>query len=237
MTRWSVGQRILIVDGNPAARAELAKYMIRHGYAVAEADSGLAAVDACTAYDLVIVSLELPDMDGLYVCRSVAECGVPIIVTAERKSELDCVLALQAGADDYIAKPYHFRELAARVEALMWRRSARVRRAEPALEHGPLRIDALAREVTVFGRRIALTRKEFDLLVLLAENSGRVVPRAEIMRAVWGHNWSRRTADTHVSSLRAKLGASEWIISVRGVGFKLVSDAYPATHHPMVDTG
>ncbi|ASF09569.1 MULTISPECIES: response regulator transcription factor [Nocardia] len=237
MTRWSVGQRILIVDGNPASRAELAKYMTRHGYEVAEADSGLAAVDACTAYDLVIVSLELPDMDGLYVCRSVAECGVPIIVTAERKSELDCVLALQAGADDYIAKPYHFRELAARVEALMWRRSARVRRAEPALEHGPLRIDALAREVTVFGRRIALTRKEFDLLVLLAENSGRVVPRAEIMRAVWGHNWSRRTADTHVSSLRAKLGASEWIISVRGVGFKLVSDAYPAAHHPMVDTG
>ncbi|MCM6778712.1 response regulator transcription factor [Nocardia sp. CDC159] len=212
---------------------------MRHGYTVTEAESGTEAIEGSGDCDLVVVNLELPDVDGLYVCRVVADDSVPIIATAERKSELDCVLALQAGADDYAAKPYHLAEFAARVDALIWRRSNRLAVAEPTFEHGPLRIDVRAREVTVYDRRIELTRKEFDLLVLLSEYCGQVVPRGQIMRTVWGHTWSRRTTDTHISSLRAKLGLSEWIVSVRGVGFKLVCEAHwsAAPPNPMAETG
>ncbi|MFC4376042.1 response regulator transcription factor [Nocardia halotolerans] len=215
----------MIIDGDAKRCAAQATDLVRQGHDVTQVRSGLEAVLVCSDCDVVILSLDLPDVDGLYVCREIAEYDVPIIVTAERKSELDCVLALQAGADDYLAQPYHFRELAARVDALVWRWSTREPPQASGAEPVVLRIDVSAREVTVFDRGVELTRKEFDLLVLLAENVGRVVPRDQIMRTVWGHTWSRRTADTHISSLRSKLGTGSWIIAVRGVGFKLVCDA------------
>jgi DNA-binding response OmpR family regulator len=163
----------------------------------------------------------LPDIDGLDVCRGIRKnCDVPIIDVTSRGTELDRVLGLQAGADDYLVKPYGFLELMARMEAVM-------RRAKPGcashrvVSRGPLRIDANLRRISLDGRRIRVTRTEFDLLYLLASDPETVVPRRRLMQQVWGDYWSSRTVDTHVSSLRKKLGAPDWIITVRGVGFQL----------------
>jgi DNA-binding response OmpR family regulator len=169
----------------------------------------------------VLLDLELPDLDGLEVCRGIrAACDTPVIAVTARGTELDRVLGLQAGADDYVVKPYGFRELMARMDAVM-RRSRRQPHAARVISHGLLRIDANLREVSIDGRCIDVTRKEFDLLYLLASNPNTVIPRKLLMQQVWGDSWSRRTVDTHVSSLRTKLGASSWIITVRGVGFRL----------------
>jgi DNA-binding response OmpR family regulator len=152
---------------------------------------------------------------------------VPLIVVTARASELDCVLALQAGADDYLVKPYGLRELMARADAVL-RRCRAPRDADPGgdggerpVERGPLHIDPHSREVRLRNRCIAMSRKEFDLLYLLASQPDKVVPRERIMSEVWQNSWSRRTVDTHVSSIRQKLGSSEWIRTVRGVGFRI----------------
>lgn len=216
---------ILVVDHDVAARGDVAKALTRQGHTVLEADSGRGAIDLCGSCDLMILNLDLPDIDGLRLCRIIGtDRGIPVIASAERRCEMDCVLALQAGADDYIDRNCGSRELVARIDALM-RRMAAAGLVKPAeiIDNGPLRIDVRARRVTVRGRYVELTRKQFDLLALLALNHGEVVARGEIMHKVWDDSWSRRTVDTHVSSLRAKLGASTRIVSVRGVGFRLVT--------------
>ncbi|EPH44811.1 putative Sensory transduction protein regX3 [Streptomyces aurantiacus JA 4570] len=221
--------RILVVEGNKADRATLTEALARQGHDVGAVNSGGDALASYEAADLVVLDLDLPDLDGLEVCREIrAARDTPVITVTSRGSELDCVLALQAGADDYVVKPYGLRELMARLNAVM-RRSRRTACADPGaegaavLEHGPLRIDSHSREVEMRGRPVPVTRKEFDLLALLASAPGRVISRESIMHQVWGESWSRRTVDTHVSSLRNKLGGPEWIVTVRGVGFKLRS--------------
>jgi DNA-binding response OmpR family regulator len=212
--------RILVVDSNAEEAEALVRGLKRHGHEVESAASGSAALQSYAGADLVLIDLELPDLDGLEVCRSIrSTCDVPVIAVTARGSELDRVLGLQAGADDYLVKPYGFRELMARMEAVM----RRVRTAVPAtkvVSHGPLRIDADSREVTLHGRAVDVTRKEFDLLYMLASNPDTVIPRKRLIHQIWGDSWSRRTVDTHVSSLRGKLGGSGWIITVRGVGFR-----------------
>jgi DNA-binding response OmpR family regulator len=199
----------------------LARGLQRHGHRVDCAETGEQALKSYQDVDLVLLDLELNDLDGLEVCRTIRiACDIPIIAVTARGTELDRVLGLQAGTDDYVVKPYGFRELMARIDAVM--RRVRPHRANgKVLSHGPLRIDASSREVSVDGRRIDVTRKEFDLLCLLASQPDTVIPRKEIVHQVWGDTWSRRTVDTHVSSLRSKLGCSDWIITVRGVGFRL----------------
>ncbi|MFD9434113.1 response regulator transcription factor [Streptomyces sp. NPDC060002] len=199
----------------------LVKGLQRHGHDVERVAAGIAALDVYEGADLVLLDLELPDLDGLEVCRQIrAEGNTAIIAVTARGTELDRVLGLQAGADDYLVKPYGFRELMARIEAVM--RRVQTSTVTPAvIIHGPLCIDAAARQVSLNGRRVEVTRKEFDLLYLLAAQPDAVVPRKRIMQAVWGDVWSRRTIDTHISSLRGKLGNSDWIRTVRGVGFQL----------------
>jgi DNA-binding response OmpR family regulator len=199
----------------------LVRGLRRHGHEVNHIDSGREALEAYEDADLILLDLELPDLDGLEVCRSIrTACDIPIIAVTARCTELDRVLGLQAGADDYLTKPYGFRELMARVDAVM--RRARPQTTTPSIiVHGPLLIDTGSREVTLRGRRIPMTRKEFDLLCLLASNPDTVIPRKRLMNQIWGDSWSRRTVDTHVSTLRNKLGASSWVITVRGVGFRL----------------
>ncbi|MEU9453552.1 response regulator transcription factor [Streptomyces sp. NPDC048277] len=198
----------------------LAAGLRRHGHQVEGVGTGSAALQAYQVSDIVLLDLELPDLDGLEVCRSIRSLSdVPLIAVTGWGTELDRVLGLQAGADDYLVKPYGFRELMARMDAVM-------RRARPqsvtarVVSCGPLRIDAASREVSLHGEAVEVTRKEFDLLYLLAAHPGTVITRKRIMQQVWGGSWSRRTVDTHVSSLRGKLGGSDWIVTVRGVGFR-----------------
>lgn len=214
-------RRILVVVGDAEQSEYLVNQLRRHGHEATGIRQGAAALQAHRDADLVLLGLELPDLDGLEVCRAIrAVSRVPVIIVTARQSELDCVLGLQAGADDYVTRPYGLRELLARIEAVM-RRVQWQPLAFKEIERGRLHIDVNSREVTVDDREVALTRKEFDLLCLLASHPDTVIPRKQLLQQVWGDTWSRRTVDTHVSSLRGKLGGSGWIVTVRGVGFQM----------------
>ncbi|MFE9258756.1 response regulator transcription factor [Streptomyces sp. NPDC006879] len=217
----SAGQRILVVDSDVDGGESLVCRLRRHGHEPISVKKGSSALQAFEDVDLVLLDLELPDLDGLEVCRAIRSVScIPVIIVTARGSELDRVLGLQAGADDFMVKPYGFRELMARIDAVM----RRVRYQPPVtkeIQHGRLRIDVSSREVSLDGREVCLTRKEFDLLCMLASHPDTVIPRKRLLQQVWGDSWSRRTVDTHVSSLRGKLGDSGWIVTVRGVGFKL----------------
>lgn len=215
--------QVLVVENDGPAAEDLAQELRRHGYLTSSVSTGAEALRAHSGVDMVLLDLDLPDLDGVEVCRRMRVVGnVPIISMTERGAELDCVLGLQAGADDYLVKPYGLRELLARMEAVL----RRVRPQSPTTQvitHGSLRIDAGARELLVEGRRVDLTPKEFDLLHRLASQPGTTVSRRELLSQVWDDEWSHRgrTIDTHVSSLRSKLGSSRWIVTVRGVGFRI----------------
>jgi DNA-binding response OmpR family regulator len=214
-----------VVEENAGTVDHLTGDLRRYGHEVDHAATGAEALDAHHLADLVLLGLNLPDLDGLEVCRGIrAICDTPVITVTTRSTELDRVLGLQAGSDDYIVKPYGFRELLARMDAVMRRTRPRVALPQP-LEYGSLGIDPATREVRVQGQPVCLTRKEFDLLYLLAVQPRTVVSRQRIMADVWDYDsvgvGSSRTLDTHVSSLRNKLGAAGWILTVRGVGFRL----------------
>ncbi|MFC0598010.1 response regulator transcription factor [Streptomyces palmae] len=214
--------RVLIVDARVEDAQPLAEALRRHGYHVERAGEGFAALETCGErdVDVVLLDIDLPDVDGLQVCRQLAGSGpTAVIALTARGGELDVVLGLQAGADDYLVKPCGIRELLARIEAVM--RRVRPRTVRRVLSIGALRIDAALREVRLGGRAIAVTRKEFDLLYVLASRPEMVVTREQLMREVWADSWSRRTVDTHVSSLRTKLGSRDWIVTVHGVGFRI----------------
>ncbi len=202
--------------------ASLTGDLRRHGYDAESVGTGSDALSAYDRADLVLLDPDLSDLDGLEVCRLIRNaCDVPIIMISARDTELDRILGLQAGSDDYLTEPYGFRELMARIEAVM-RRVRPFPRAVENISQGPLHMDFRTREVRMDGRLINLTRKEFDLLYLLASRAGSVVSRKQIMSDVWRDDWtnSSRTIDTHINSLRKKLGADKWITTVRGVGFR-----------------
>ena len=213
--------RVLVAEGNCDEAKALVTELRRYGHDVNSAGTGSATLQTFEDFDLVLLDLDFPDLDGLEVCRAIRSfSNIPIIAVTSRGTELDRVLGLRAGADDYLVKPYGFRELIARMEAVM-RRAQPQPAASSVVSYGPLSINASRREVSLDGRLIDVTRKEFDLLYLLASYPQVVIPRKRLMHQVWGDSWSRRTVDTHVSSLRNKLGSSRWIITVRGVGFRL----------------
>ena len=222
LPRLSEVWRVLIVEKDSAEAESLASGIRRHGHAVVIVGTGNAALQVHEDSDLLLLDFDLPDLDGLEVCRGIRSVSdVPIIAVTARGSELDLVLGLQAGADDFVVKPYGFRALLARMDAVM--RRARPQPTEtkaPVPLHGPLRIDPTSRTVTLDDRVVDMTRKEFDLLHLLAANPDTVISRERLIWQVWGDSWSRRSLDTHVSSVRGKLGASTWIITVRGIGFR-----------------
>lgn len=195
----------------------------RHGFDVSSVQNGTAAIALSSTVDLVVLGLELPDLDGLEVCRRIrTRSSVPIIATTVRGTGADLVTGLRAGLDAYLIRPYGRRELVARAESILRRTHPRSQRGD-AVGYGPLRIGFSTREVHVHGRPVSLTRKEFDLLRLLASEPSTVFSRREIMSAVWKDEWaqSTRTIDTHVSSLRNKLGDPSIIVTVRGVGFRI----------------
>ncbi|TDC57496.1 response regulator transcription factor [Actinomadura sp. KC345] len=219
--------RVLVVNEEPAVAESITAGLRRHGYDAESVDTGTEALRSHDQVDLVLLDLELPDLDGLEVCRAIRNEGdTPIIVVTDRDDRIHRVLVLQAGSDDCLDKrdcleiPLGFRELIARIEAVM-RRARPDRHRRRQISRGSLHIDTDLREVRVDGRPVALTRKEFDLLHLLARHPEKILPRRQIMAEVWDdhHVGSSRTLDMHVSSLRGKLGAGSWIRTARGVGF------------------
>jgi DNA-binding response OmpR family regulator len=212
--------QVLVVEDDDGIAEPLAEGLTREGFAVSRASSGNQALQA-PAVDVVLLDLGLPDIDGYTLCRQLrALSAVPILVITARGSEADRVIGLELGADDYLVKPFGFRELVARIRAVL-RRST-----EPATQPqvlGALTVDRRTRRVLVAGSEIALSPKEFDLLALLAEDPGAVVTRQTVLEEVWDPHWygPTKTVDVHVASLRRKLGAPEWIQTVRRVGLRL----------------
>jgi len=217
--------RILIVEDDDAIATPLARGLEREGFDVERVETGEAALSRAveSAFDVMLLDLGLPDRDGFDVCRELrAKSDIPIIVVTARSEEIDRVVGLELGADDYIVKPFGFRELVARIRAVARRRPSLVSPAV-ATELAGLAIDRRTRRVVVEGSEVALTPKEFDLLAFLAEDAGAVCSRQQVLEEVWDPHWygPTKTLDVHVASLRKKLGDPLWIETVRGVGFRL----------------
>ena len=214
--------RVLVVEDDDAIAAPLAAGLEREGFQVQRVATGTDALEA-DGVDVVLLDLGLPDIDGFEVCRRLrSRSDVPILVISARGEEIDRVVGLELGADDYLVKPFGFRELVARIRAVTRRTGATPAAARPQ-QVGALEIDRRTRRVRVAGAEVALTPKEFDLLACLAEEPGTVVTRQELLDEVWDPHWygPSRTIDVHVASVRKKLGDPRWVETVRGVGFRL----------------
>jgi DNA-binding response OmpR family regulator len=226
--------QVLLVEDDPSIASSLSDSLVGAGYDVHHVATGQAAIDAEPG-DVVLLDLGLPDMDGYDVCRAIRSASnVPIIVITARGEELDRVLGLELGADDYVVKPFGFRELVARIRAVMRRVQAtpnstgsNADAADEIVTVGPLQIDRRTHRVTLeaagVAAELALTPKEFELLSFLADDPGAVRTRTDIVEHVWDANWygPTKTVDAHVAGIRRKLGDSRWIEAVRGVGFRL----------------
>jgi two-component system, OmpR family, response regulator RegX3 len=220
--------RLLVVEDDDDIVDPLREGLDREGFDITVARTGRAAMSSLDDVDLVLLDLGLPDIDGTDVCRMLRErSDVPIIVLTARGEELDRVLLLELGADDYVVKPFGLRELVARIRAIR----RRVSGGSPGTAFGrsdittigKLTIDARARRVVVGAEEIALTPKEFDLLARLAREPGAAVRREQIIEEVWDEHWwgPTKTLDVHIAALRKKLGDPRWITTIRGVGYRL----------------
>jgi DNA-binding response OmpR family regulator len=210
---------VLIVEDDASIAAQLVRGLTRGGYQVEHVMTGNDAL-ARGKQDVVLLDLELPDLDGVQVCRKLRErTDAAIIVVTAHGEEADRVMALDAGADDYLVKPFGLAELQARIRAVL----RRVRPGGDVIRHGPLVVDIRTHRVTVHGSEVLLTPKEFDILECLAADPGRVVTRQEILETAWDAHWygPTKVLDVHVASLRRKLGAPGLIETVYGRGFRL----------------
>jgi DNA-binding response OmpR family regulator len=222
--------RILVVDDEPTLVATLTFNLEKEGYEVVSASDGAEAVEVVRQShpDLVILDLMLGEMHGFEVCRTLRkESNVPILILTARTDEVDKIVGLEIGADDYMTKPFSMKELLARVRARLRRRdelSAPER--EQVLTAGPIRVDLLRREATRDGEPLVLKPKEFDLLVCLMQNRGRLLTRGQLLEAVWHYDGfdQTRTVDVHIGRLREKIEERPsnpgWIITVRGSGYR-----------------
>jgi len=225
----AVGVQLLVVEDDPSISEPLCTGLRREGFDVIHAATGAEAL-AAGPVDLVLLDLGLPDLDGQVVCREIrAVSGVPIIVVSARGEEIDRVSLLELGADDYVVKPFGFRELVARIRAVLRRAGQITQPEKPTIEIGPVVIDTRTHRVTVDDAVVGLTPKEFDLLVYLARECGSVQARDQIIADVWDEHWwgSTKTLDVHIASLRKKLGPAT-IETVRGVGFMVPGPSAPS---------
>jgi DNA-binding response OmpR family regulator len=225
-----VRRRILIVEDDLTLRQTLTYNLTREGYEVAGASDGESALAAARGrFDLILLDLMLPAMSGLEVLRALRGDGVttPVIIVSAKADEVDRVVGLKIGADDYVTKPFSRPELLARIEAVLrrQRRDGSEPEARPhRLEIGPVVVDLERRQVSIGGKPTHLTTKEFDLLAFMAGSPGRIFTRDQLLSRIWGYDFAGdgRTVDVHVSWLRGKLrgdGEHNWFRTVRGVGY------------------
>jgi two-component system response regulator RegX3 len=221
--------RLLVIEDEASIADPLAYMLEREGFEVAVASTGPAGLEefARSGADLVLLDLMLPGLAGTEVCRTLRQTSsVPIIMLTARDSEVDKVVGLELGADDYVTKPFSHRELVARIRAVLRRQTEPEDAGAAALESGPVRMDVDRHRVTVDGDPVQLPLKEFELLEILLRNAGRVLTRQQLIDRVWGSDYvgDTKTLDVHVKRLRAKLepepGSPKYLLTVRGLGYK-----------------
>ncbi len=220
-------QTVLVVEDEASIASFVSLYLKNAGYAVKTAATGAESLQQAGAGDLalIILDLMLPDVDGIEVCRRLRRTSdVPILMLTARDEDVDKIIGLEVGADDYMTKPFNPRELVARVKSILRRAAPEKREIESKqLRHGDLLIDAGRREVRVGEEEIQLAPKEFDLLWELLDHKGLVLTRDQLLERVWGYTFAgdTRTVDVHVRQLRRKLGDASPIVTVWGVGYKV----------------
>lgn len=226
-----MAQRILVVDDEANIRELVRLYLEKEGFSVSLAANGNEALTFIreSVPALIVLDLMMPVMDGFEVCRAVRrEHDVPIVMLTARNEDIDKIVGLELGADDYLTKPFNPRELVARVKAVLRRAEGGGRRETAAVvTAGNIKVDKARREVTVAGESVTLRTKEFDLLVAFVENPGIALTRDQLLESVWGYDFAgeTRTVDVHVQHLRSKLqDADAQIETLRGVGYKLVDE-------------
>jgi DNA-binding response OmpR family regulator len=226
----STPQTILVVEDEPSIASFISLYLKNAGYNVRAVTAGGAALTSVVAEtpSLVILDLNLPDIDGIEVCRRIRKSSdVPILMLTARDEDVDKIIGLEVGADDYLTKPFNPRELVARVKSVL-RRSVPDRRRDESREitHGDLVINVGRREVLVGEDEIQLAPKEFDLLWELLDHRGLVLTRDQLLERVWGYTFAgdTRTVDVHVRQIRRKLGDASPIVTVWGVGYKVATE-------------
>lgn len=226
--------RVLVVEDEDSIRDAVSFMLRKEGYEVITAADGVAAVNAYERenVELILLDLMLPGMSGTDVCRQIRQTSsVPIIMLTAKDSEIDKVVGLELGADDYVTKPFSTRELTARIKAVLRRGSIQEAANDDAIiSAGPVRIDVERHEVSIAGASAALPLKEFDLLALLARNAGRVLTRAQLIERVWGSDYvgDTKTLDVHVKRLRSKIEQDpahpQYLVTIRGLGYKFDSN-------------
>jgi len=228
---------ILVVEDEGSIASFVSLYLKNAGYAVKTAATGGEALSqvAAQAPALIVLDLMLPDIDGIEVCKRVRQSSdVPILMLTARDEDVDKIIGLEVGADDYLTKPFNPRELVARIRSILRRATPDRRERESAtIEHGDLHVDAGRREVRVGDEEVQLAPKEFDLLWELLDHRGLVLTRDQLLERVWGYTFAgdTRTVDVHVRQLRRKLGDASPIVTVWGVGYK-VAPARDAAKDP-----
>ena len=218
--------KLLVVDDEPKIREVIREYADFNGYEVTEAEDGMSAVGLCklNKYDLVILDIMMPKLDGFTACKEIKKISdVPIIMLSARGEEYDKLFGFELGIDDYIVKPFSPKELMARVNVVLERRNSVSKDNSSVLTFDGLEINIAARTVSVDGKRVELTPKEYDLLFYLIKNKNIALSRDKLLSDIWGYDFfgDDRTIDTHIKNLRNNLGPyRDFIVTLRGVGYK-----------------
>lgn len=226
-------RKILIVEDDPAIRMALVDDFIAEGYQVEAVDNGTDGLKKgqIPEYDIILLDIMLPDLSGFEVCQEIRAKGIgtPIIMLTAKSQDVDKILGLEIGADDYVTKPFSPRELQARINAVLRRTLNKHTSASASISIGPFKMDHEMHELTKNGQPIYLTIIEYSLFQYLIENQNKVLHRNDILDNVWGREVyvTQRTVDTHVASLRKKIESDkdshQWIVAVRGIGYKFLS--------------
>ena len=217
---------ILVVDDEPKIREVIREYAEFSGYEVTEAEDGMSAIGLCKLndYDLVIMDIMMPKLDGFSACKEIKKIkDIPVIMLSARGEEYDKLFGFELGIDDYIVKPFSPKELIARVNAVLSRVHSSSGTPQNTLKFGGLEINIPARVVTVDGKKVDLTPKEYELLFYLVENKNIALSRDKLLSDIWGYDFfgDDRTIDTHIKNLRNSLGPyRDYIVTLRGVGYK-----------------